>query len=136
MITSHHDLQRFGAHLETLGLGAAAVTALMLAGPTTPTGVGLALTIAVLGFVVLDHCRRRPRFSMRRVILRGHQYRAWRAWDEERDRWCILVRPTGDPRGSVAALAEARRTMALGPAYDTEPGAEGPLWIFEARSPA
>ncbi len=106
----------------------------LAAAPGNPTTTALGLLVALLLVVALDGRRPVQRFTQRRRLLCTARYRSWRAWDAERERWCVLVR-TADPRPGpgAAALAEARRILAVGPAYDTARDPEGPLWVFESH---
>lgn len=107
----------------------------LAAAPGNPTAIALGLLVALLLVAALDGRRPLPRFTRRRRLLCTARYRSWRAWDTERDRWCVLVGTVDDrPGPGAAALAEARRVLAVGPAYDTARDAEGPLWVFEGHA--
>lgn len=113
-----------------VGLATAAASAAASDPATTSLAVGLVLS--TLGLVGLDRGRATARFRLRRRAVRAAHYEAWRAWDAERERWCLLVCPRS-PRtpDAVTALADARRALALGPAYHAERGPAGPYWVFE-----
>jgi len=116
-----------------VGLGVAVGAMALAVAPTATTLIALGLLGVLLALIGLDDRRPRARFTMHRPLVEATRYTAWRAWDDERDRWCILVSTTcAGTSEARAALAEARRVLQVGPAYDTEAGPTGPIWLFEA----
>lgn len=118
-----------------LGLGAAGLFGALVAPPGAAPGL---LALGMIGVVAaifgLDARQGPPggrRFRIRHKVLRTRAYRVYRAWDAELARSCLLVLP--EPSGTtdaVAALADARRTLGVGPAYHAARGAHGPFWVF------
>lgn len=128
-----HTARLVPARIERLGAGLLVGATTLLLAPAGPTLLALGLLLALFAVIDFDDRRPRPRFTQRRRLLSTARYRAWRAWDAERERWCILVRTAQlSSVHGASALADARRVLAVGPAYDADHDADGPLWIFEA----